>query len=253
MKKYEKYCYKINRCLSKLSLIGRLAPVLCVVTMVFTSCKVQQYHFIAGEWQQDIKQHSLVNEEKGCTFVYNLDELNYTLPENILLISETVSPVDKSFRPDKFSQSILKKVNYNPKTDSIYFILQGHLIVFSSPEFNLHTASCYIDLTRIVKDEHPNPSIDWYTEESVMDHYIYRTIYHSRKKKQYLVKDVFRWREEYINMVYIYQSQTKANRETSPRIWRTSYDVTDPMNVIYVGRLISKHNRISIRNTLRNR
>ncbi|GEM_PF-5973928 len=253
MKKINTYHSQTRRALSGILSRGRLFFLPVVISLICSSCKVRQYHFIGGQWQHEEKKYTLVNKEKGATFVYNLDEMNYTLPENILLTSETAFSDTETFRPDKFCRSILKKVNYNQDTDSLYFILQGHLIVFSSPEFHLHTATGFIDLTRTVKGEYPNPSIDWYDEEGIMDHYIYRTIYCSKKEKQYLVKDVFRWRREYIHMVYIYQSRTRKNKHISPRIWRTTYDVTDPVNVIHVGKMLTKYNRISIMNTLQNR
>lgn len=228
----------------------RFALLLTIITVMLSSCIVQKHHFISGKWKINEHELTISNQSKNICFIYNPDEDRYMRP----YIKESLLAPDKGrYLVDKFSDKVLKKVGYDAQKDSIYFILQGHMILFSSPTFDLSTANNFIDLLskQNVNGEYPALSMNYYGKKEIRNHCVYSTIYISRKKKQCLVKDVFKYKNGYLNFVYIIQSKTKNNKKLSPRVWTTEWDVTDPINILFTGRILQKRNKIAVLNLLK--
>jgi hypothetical protein len=261
----------MDNLLCKIKIWKRMALVLLAYT-VCSSCGIQKYNFVDGDWKFDSENYNIVNNEKGF-FVCGLFGIEYPLSSQYEVILPQRRDSFPDYKIDKYYDSMLKRVGYNAKTDSIYFILHGYLCVFSSPVYDLNTFGSYIDLTTyepptIAEDNrYIKSSANLYIKDDsnyFLKHHpdscIFRTIYCSKKDKQFLVKDVYKKGNQYLNFLYIYQSRTdkfekskltQMVRKKHPIEIMAVFDMTDIQSIYVMARFITHAERITIANALR--
>ncbi len=165
------------------------------------------------------------------------------------------SEISGDLKVDKLSKSVLDNVNFNIDTDTIYFVIKGNIIVYSSPTFNKEQATNVISLHSEYEWNITNPPIRALYKDDIPStnkYDIFRTFYYYPKQKRYLIKDCFEVENGFMHFVYIFQSLTDDNKNTNPREWRTMWDVTSPQHIFNTVQLFKSANALSIKNRISN-
>lgn len=228
----------------------------------FISCHSSQHYLIKnGNWTLRTEDdYSIiidsVNNQKfyyhaikyGNNIQQELDSTLFSFPEFHSLEKQN----HKVINLDNLTKSVLKSVGFNAQTDTLYFITRGNTIAFSTPDFDREEATNIISLQSDYEWTLVDPPMRaLYSDDKLSkedDYSIFRTFYYYPNKKQYLIKDSFLSKNRYLHFVYIFQSETKRNRKTSPREWRAMWNITSPQNIFYTINLFKSANALSIKN-----
>ena len=236
--------------------------IISCILICFTSCQSSKFYLVKnGLWNLKIEDDysiiiDTVNNQKfyyhaikyGNNIQQELDSTLFLFPEFQSLEKQNL----KTLNLDNLTKSVLKSVGFNSKADTLYFITRGNTIAFSTPDFDSEEATNIISLQSDYEWTLVDPPMRaLYSDDKLSkeDEYsIFRTFYYYPNKRQYLIKDSFLSENRYLHFVYIFQSETKKNRTTSPREWRTMWDITSPQNIFYTINLFKSANALSIKN-----
>ncbi len=235
-----------------------------LIIILFSSCQTSRHYLVKNqEWAlategnyQIIKD--TVTDEKFFYNVILLDNHFYGDLSSELFSLPVLNGFDKenkNLHIDDLTKSVLKSVEFEIQTDTLYFIVRGNIIAFSSPDFDINKATSIISLDSKSEWNIEDPPMRTIYHESLFEfngNDIFRTLYYYPKKKQYLIRDCFRTKDAYLNLVYIFQSRTKKYEKTKPREWCTMWDVTSPQNIFHTVKLFKTANALSVKNKLEN-
>lgn len=232
------------------------------ILICLASCQSSKLYLVKnGLWNITAEgNYSIITDtENNKKFYYHAikygNNIQQELDSTLFIFPEFNSLEKHNFKNldlDNLTKTVLTSVGFNAKTDTLYFITRGNTIAFSTPDFDRGQATNIISLQSDYEWTLLDPPMralysnnDFGKEDKYS---IYRTFYYYPNKKQYLIKDSFLSENRYLHFVYIFQSETKKNRTTNPREWRTMWDITSPQNIFYTINLFRSANALSIKN-----
>jgi hypothetical protein len=169
------------------------------------------------------------NQDESKVFAYNSDSVTTSIVD----FGFSMITNEKQLGETKaYHARLLKAIDFNPKTDSLYFIYSGWVLVYSTPSLDLSEVARWHDMTGYAEaEEEQDPEKkqemkSWKSYDASLDpvrymeNAIYTFAYADPEIHLWLRKDVYKDGDRYINFVYPFQNDYNAKISfMRPRVW----------------------------------